>query len=275
MMRHGAAIAQMDAFVGNQIIMPPGSKDGEVRMMVQGTVAAPHAIMVDQTGVRYQNEGGDYAAFCQGMLARDKTVPAVPSWAVFDSQFMRDSLLAMESNAARIKAWVRDGFVRSADTLDGLAQKLEMDPAALRATVDRFNGFVAKNKDEDFHRGDRFYDQWLGNLHHKPSGTLGTIDAGPFYAVAVYPGDVGTYGGVVTDDRARVLREDGSVIPGLYATATSTASVMGRVCPGAGASVGPGFVWGYVAARHAANLDNAQTASAVPAASRDPASVPG
>ena len=90
-----------------------------------------------------------------------------------------------------------------------------------------------------------------------PSSSLGTIEQGPFYAYKVYPGDVGTYGGVVTDTNARVLREDGSVIPGLYATGVSTASVMGRAYPGAGASVGPSFVWGYVAAKHAANAGNA------------------
>ena len=76
----------------------------------------------------------------------------------------------------------------------------------------------------------------------------------------IYPGDVGTYGGVVTDAHARVLRTDGSVIPGLYATGVSTASVMGRVYPGAGSSVGPSFVWGYVAAKHAASQDDAHRA---------------
>jgi 3-oxosteroid 1-dehydrogenase len=269
MIRRGAAIAQMDAFVGNQILMPPGAKDFEVRPMVQGTTAAPHAILVDQSGVRYQNEGGDYSAFCQGMLARNRTVPAIPSWGIFDSQFMRHSLLAMEANAGKVKAWVREGLVRKADTLEELAAKLDMSAATLKATIDRFNGFVGRNKDEDFRRGERVYDRWLGNPFHKPSETLGTIQEGPFYAVPIYPGDVGTFGGVVTDAHARVLREDGSVIPGLYATATSTASVMGRICLGAGSSVGPGFVWGYVAAKHAASLENAQPETAqVPPAGR-------
>lgn len=106
---------------------------------------------------------------------------------------------------------------------------------------------MAKNRDEDFHRGDRAYDRWRGDPYHKPADTLGTIDKGLFYAVPVLLGDVGTYGGVITDTDARVLREDGSAIPGFYATGVSTASVMGRAYPGAGASVGPSFVWGYVA----------------------------
>ena len=86
--------------------------------------------------------------------------------------------------------------------------------------------------DEDFHRGERAYDRWLGDPYHKPSETLGAIAEAPFYAVPDHPGDVGTYGGVVTDEHARVLRADGSVIPGLYATGVSTASVMGTSLSG-------------------------------------------
>ena len=126
-----------------------------------------------------------------------------------------------------------------------------MKPATLKATVERFNGFVAKRKDDDFHRGARAYDRWLGD-YHKPSATLGSISEAPFYAVPVLPGDVGTYGGVVTDEQARVLREDGSVIEGLYATGISTASVMGTSYPGAGCSIGPAFTFGDIAAKHAA-----------------------
>ena len=145
--------------------------------------------------------------------------------------------------------WFESGYLKKADTIEELAALLKIDPAALRATVDRFNGFVTKGHDEDFNRGDRAYDRWLGDKF-APNASLGAIEQGPFYAVEVLPGDVGTYGGVVTDTNARVLREDGSVIKGLYATGISTASSMGRVYPGAGASVGPSFVWGYVAAKH-------------------------
>ena len=137
---------------------------------------------------------------------------------------------------------------------------------ACGGTIERFNGFVRKGKDEDFHRGDRAYDNFLGDPYNKPSNTLGTLEKGPFYAVPIVPGDVGTYGGVVTDANARVLREDGSVIQGLYATGISTASVMGRVYPGAGSSVGPSFVWGFVAATHAAGAGNMVGADSLAAA---------
>ena len=107
------------------------------------------------------------------------------------------------------------------------------------------------NDDADFHRGARTYDRWLGDPFHSPNETLGEISEGPFHAIPVIPGDVGTLGGVVTDDKARVLREDGTPIAGLYATGVSAASVMGRTSPGSGVNIGPSFVWGYVAAKDA------------------------
>jgi len=257
MMRQGAAIAQMEERVGTQVTLPPGAEESEFKPTAQGVTAAPHAILVDQSGVRYMNEGGSYMAYCKGMLERNKTVPAVPSWAVLDSQYMRYYMLAgTMAGSNKPQRWYDEGYLKKADTIEELARKLNIDPATLKGTVDRFNKFVANNQDEDFQRGARAYDRWLGDPFNKPSETLGSIAEAPFYAVPVLPGDVGTYGGVVTDDHARVLRKDGSVIPGLYATGVSTASVMGRAYPGAGSSVGPSFVWGYVAAKHAASSAN-------------------
>ncbi|MBV1687909.1 FAD-dependent oxidoreductase [Novosphingobium sp. G106] len=255
MMRHGAAIAQMEEMVGNQIAIPPGMENEAIKPVVQGVTAAPHCILVDQSGARYMNEAGSYMAYCKGMLERHRIVPAVPSWAIMDEQFMRSYMLAGTMPGSKKPAtWFEEGFLRKADTIEDLAATIGVDPTALRETVDRFNGFVAKNSDDDFQRGNRAYDRWLGDSYHGENSSLGSISQGPFYAMEVLPGDVGTYGGVVTDNHARVLREDGSVIPGLYATGISTASVMGRVYPGAGASVGPSFVWGYVAAKHAASI---------------------
>jgi 3-oxosteroid 1-dehydrogenase len=257
MMRIGAEVSQMGEMVGVQKTLPPGAEQRDTKPGMQGTTAAPHAILVDQSGVRYMNEGGSYMAYCKGMLTRHQTVPALPSWAIMDAQHMRKYMFAgtMPGNA-KPQSWYDSGYLRRADTIEELAALIAVDPTTLRATVDRFNGFVAQGRDEDFHRGDRAYDRWLGDAFHKPSATLGTIVEAPFYAVPVVPGDVGTYGGVVTDANARVLREDGTPIQGLYATGVSTASVMGPVYPGAGASVGPSFTWGYVAAKHAANLSN-------------------
>ena len=255
MIRHGAAVAQMDEMVGNQLTLPPGAEGADFKPTAQSLTAAPHAILVDQSGVRYMNEGGSYMAYCKGMFERNRTVRAVPSWAILDSQYLRTSMLAgTMPGKKKPQAWIDQGYLHRADTLEDLARQLRMEPSRLVATVERFNAMVAQNRDDDFHRGANAYDNWLGDPFHRPSQTLGSIAEAPFYAVPIVPGDVSTYGGVVTDVHARVLRADGRVIPGLYATGTSTASVMGRFYPGAGSSVGPAFVWGYVAARHAAGI---------------------
>ncbi len=253
MLARGAAPAQLEEFVGYQATLPPGTEKEEFKPGAQGMTASPHAILVDSSGVRYMNEGGSYMAYCRGMLERNKTVPAVPSWAIFDSQYMDKYMLAgTMPGSAKPQEWYDKGYLKKADSLSELAAQVDVDAQVLEATVCRFNGFVANNKDEDFGRGSRAYDNWLGDPLHEPSQTLGSIDKAPYFAVPVVPGDVGTYGGVLTDDNARVLREDGAPIPGLYATGVCTGSVMGRVYPGAGCSIGPAFTWGYVAARHVA-----------------------
>jgi 3-oxosteroid 1-dehydrogenase len=255
MMRIGAAVAQMDERVGNQSTLPPGFEDADVKPPAQSVTAKPHAILVDQTGVRYMTEGGSYMQYCRGMLERNKTVPAVPSYAILDSQYMSKYMLAgTMAGTEKPQAWYDSGYLKKADSIEGLAQQLKMEPRTLKATIERFNGFAAKNRDEDFHRGEKAYDTWLGDRFNKPSASLGTLAVAPFYAVPVVPGDVSTFGGVVCNENAQVLRQDGSPIPGLYATGACSASVMGRSYPGAGASIGPSYTWGFVAAKHAAHL---------------------
>jgi 3-oxosteroid 1-dehydrogenase len=276
MMRLGAATAQLEEMVGNQMTIPPGRENqgnGVELSTVSGQMdlAKPHAILVDQSGVRYMNEGGSYMAFCQNMLKRNLEIPAIPSWWIMDEQYMSAYMFCgTMAGSEKPQEWYDSGFLKRADTIEELAKACNVEPARLRATVDRFNASVRSGRDAEFHRGDRAYDKWLGDAFHRPSTTLGTIQKGPFYAAPMVPGDVGTFGGVVTDVHARVLRQDGSPIPGLYATGNSTASVMGRVYPGAGSSIGPSFTWGYVAAKHAASravsepsgAESAQIASA-------------
>ena len=259
MERIGGVLAQMDEMVGFQSSRTPGWEQAYVMPGMQSVTAKPHAILVDQSGVRYQNEGGSYELYVETMLRRNRTVPAVPSWAIMDAQFMARYPLAGKSGGRRIPAaWRDSGYLKQGTTIADLAGELGIDPDTLIATVERWNRFVDAGRDEDFHRGERAYDDYLGDPFFSggPNRTMGRIDQGPFYAVEVIPADVGTYGGVVTDVNARVLRADGSPITGLYACGISTASPMGRVYPGAGASVGPSMTFGWLAARHATGLGN-------------------
>ena len=258
MERIGGVLAQMDEMVGFQMTRSPGWDEDYVKPGTQSVTARPHAIQVDQSGVRYMNEGGSYELFCETMIKRDDEVPAIPSWAIMDSQFMLKYPLANKSGSRIPSRWRQEGYLKEANTVEELAEKINVDPKTLKATIDRWNGFVEKGVDEDFHRGERAYDNWLGDpfFTDGPNRSMGKIDKPPFYAVDIVPGDVGTYGGVVTDVNARVVKADGSPIEGLYACGISTASAMGRVYPGAGASVGPSMTFGWVAAKHAAGLSN-------------------
>jgi 3-oxosteroid 1-dehydrogenase len=260
MERVGGVLGQMDQMVGYQMTRMPGWEQAFIKPPIQSTTGKPHAIIVDQSGVRYMNEGGSYELFCQNMWERNKSVPAVPSWAIFDSQFASQYAIGGVKMHKYYQMWRDAGYLKQADTVEDLAIEIDCDPRTLRATVDRWNGFVDAGKDADFNRGERAYDQWLGDpfLSPQPSPerVLGRIDKGPFYAVDVVPGDVSTYGGAITDVEGRVTRADGSAIEGLYACGVSSASVMGGVYPGAGASIGPSMAFGYLAAKHAAGVGN-------------------
>lgn len=266
-LRIGAATAQMAERIGMQIALPPGSDRMAVKAGMQNDICKPHAIVVDQTGVRYARESSSHPAFSERMLERNRQAPAVPSWMIFDSQYLRKYMLAgTMPGSKKPQAWTESNFLRRGDTLETLATACGIDGATLAGTVARFNGFVRQGRDDDFQRGESPYDHWVGDPLHAPSNTLGAIEEGPFYAVQLYPGDVGTFGGLVTDVHARVLRPDGSAIAGLYATGTSTASVMGGVEPGPGGSIGPSFTWGYVAARHVLDSAAARSSTTAPVA---------
>ncbi|UVO54280.1 FAD-dependent oxidoreductase [Sphingomonas sp. SUN039] len=256
MERIGGVLAQMDQMVGYQLTTMPGWDRGYVKPPAQGMTGKPHAILVDQSGVRYMNEGGSYELYCQTMRERNAIAPAIPSWAIFDATYAKRYPVGGVKMKKYYAMWKSAGYLKEAASPEDLAVQIGCDPATLRATLDRWNGFVDAGHDADFHRGARKYDQWLGDPFHGPNPALGRIDTGPFYAVEVVPGDVSTYGGAVTDAHGRVVRADGTPIEGLYACGVSTASVMGGVYPGAGASIGPSLTFGYVAAKHAAGVGN-------------------
>jgi len=210
----------------------------------------PYGLVVDQTGQRYVNESTSYIDFGHAMLERDAVAPAVPSWLIHDVRFRRRYLNnAALAGAKKLKA---NGSYVFADTIEELAEKIGVDPTALAATMRRFNGFARTGVDQDFQRGASLYDRYYADPSVRPNPNLGPLEKGPFSALRIVPGDLGTKGGLLTDEHARVLREDGGVIPGLYAAGNTSASVMGRTYPGPGSTIGPAVVFGWIAAAHAA-----------------------
>lgn len=216
-------------------------------------LSLPYSILVDQNGRRVADEAGAYMEIGERIYQRNRETggKAVPCWVIFDKRHRDRYPWGPMPPGKTPKSWIDSGYMKKADTLDALAAQCGIDPAGLKAETERYNRFCEMGVDEDYGRGCRRFDNLHGDPTVKPNPNLGKIEQGPFYAVAIYPGDVGTAGGVVTDEYARVLKDDGSVIPGLYATGNSTASVFGRCYPAAGASIGASFTFGFVAAHHA------------------------
>lgn len=249
MERLGAALDVMDdSFWLGCSFAPDGTFMG---MHSPNDIGKPHCIVVGDDGKRFANEANSYMEFGQRMYAAG----AVPAWAIFDSRHRRTYPWGVMVPGMTPKSAFDSGYMKKADTLAELARICNIDPQGLADTVARFNGFVDTGVDEDFQRGASRYNQYYGDPTVKPNPNLGAIEKPPFYAVQIVPADVGTAGGVVCDEHSRVLREDGSVIQGLYATGISTATVVARSYPGAGSSVGPSMTFGYIAARHAARAN--------------------
>jgi len=210
----------------------------------------PGAIYVDGTGKRFCNESNSYVEVGKAMYANK----AVPCWQVFDQGYVGRYVVGANPFAKRRvpEALIEKGVIKRADTLEGLARELGVPADELTQTVNRFNEFAAKGLDPDFGRGQSAYNDCLGDPGHRPNAAIGPLDRAPYYATRIFPGDVGTCGGVITNEFAQVIDEQDRVIDGLYATGNITATVMGRTYLGAGGSIANTMVFGYVAARHAA-----------------------
>ncbi len=210
----------------------------------------PGSIIVNSAGQRFMNEALPYVEAVHEIYKGEATgVGHVPAWMVIDQRYRNRYVFAgLMPRQPFPGRWYKNGVVRKADTLAALAAEIEVPAEALAATVARFNTFAKSGTDEDFHRGESAYDKYYSDPTVKPNPSLHSIDEGPFYAVKIVPGDLGTKGGLVTDEHARVLRADGSVISGLYAAGNVSSAVMGNTYPGPGGTIGPALVFGYLAA---------------------------
>lgn len=238
----GAATDLLDKVWGAPSLCPPGEKP----FFLVADRGIPGMVIVNAAGERYANEAAPYHAFVDAMYAADKEeATTVPSWLILDARSKARYIFAgLFPGQPFPKRWTQNGFLRQAPTLEELSAKLATPQ--LPATVRRFNGFAATGKDADFGRGDSVYDRYYGDPTLL-NPNLAPLDKGPFYAVPVHPGDIGTKGGLVTDAHARVLREDGTPVAGLYASGNCSAAVMGETYPGPGATIGPAMTFSWAA----------------------------
>jgi 3-oxosteroid 1-dehydrogenase len=249
----GAAFRLMDDAWWCPVFKVPGESMPHISVVEKGM---PGSMMVNARGERFMNEAAPYNDMVKSMYTADsEECSAIPAYMIFDADFRQkhscgpvkpgfvqpDHRLPPELQA----------FLQRAESLSELAGKLGMDAPLLEASVQRFNEFARSGKDEDFHRGESAHDRYYSDPRVEPNSCLAPVERSPFYAAAVYPGDLGTKGGLHTDRHARVLDVAGEPIAGLYAAGNCAASMMEHTYPGAGGTIGPAMTFGWLASHHA------------------------
>lgn len=245
-----------------------------VRQRADGTTAVfPHFVMdrakpgmvtVNQAGERFVNESTSYHLFGLAMQrAGQDGLPSMPAYLIGDAEALgRYGMGMIRPGGQGLEPFLADGYLTRADTIDALAIALAIDPLRLRATVDTFNGHARAGSDPDFQRGVTAYQRNIGDPAWPGSNpTLGPLQVGPYYAVRLYPGDIGAATGFATDGDARVLDDQGRPIPRLYAVGNDMHSIMGGVYTAPGITIGPSIVFARLAARHAAAAAQADARS--------------
>jgi 3-oxosteroid 1-dehydrogenase len=230
----------------------PSAADGSLIGLVAER-QYPGQFIVNGSGKRFVNEATPYVVFGQAQLAGERTgVKHIPAWMIVDDVAWNRNIIAGHLPGRPFpRVWRERGCAHEAATLRELAEKIGVPPDALEATAARYNELVAGGRDPDFHRGESPYDNYYGDPAY-PNPNLAPVEKAPFYAFAILPGDLGTKGGLLTDVDGRVVRPDGTPIPGLYAAGNVSASVMGTKYAGPGATLGPAMTFAYLAARAAA-----------------------
>lgn len=235
--------------------------DGRLQFMLNERMM-PAQFVVNGAGKRFINEAAPYMDFAHAMIEGQRSgVDHVPCWLVTDIGSFHRYVVGGHLPIPKVpfapvptgrkipQAWLDSGIVAAAASFEELAVKIGVPAAELCDTAQRFNDLARRGHDDDFNRGDSAYDNYYGDPT-LPNPNLAPLGKPPYLAFQIILGDLGTSGGLLTDEHARVLREDGSVIAGLYATGNTSAAVMGRSYAGAGATIGPAMTFGYVAAQH-------------------------
>ncbi len=216
----------------------------------------PGTVVVNKAGRRFLNETLSYHLFGHTMVEANGVSPCIPAFLIADQRALRKYGLGLVRPGGRgTKPLIDEGYLIEAPTIGDLARKLDIDVAGLEETVRKMKAYSATGVDPEFGRGTTLYQRNLGDPIHKPNPTLGAIDRPPFYAVRLYPGDIGASTGLVTDEKARVLGKDNAPIPGLYAVGNDMNSIMGGTYPAPGITLGPGIAFAYLAASDAALTD--------------------
>lgn len=216
--------------------------------------AKPGVIAVTRAGNRFVNEANCYHDFCQALVRSSNAIAGeICAWLICDHPTLRRYGLGhVKPFPVPIASHLHNGYLKRGRTLAELASACGIDPLALERTVSRYNAHARSGEDPEFRKGANAYNRYLGDPAVSPNPCVAPVQTGPFYAVQVVIGDLGSFAGLKTDAHARVLTRDGKPLKGLYAAGNDMASIMGGNYPGGGITLGPAMTFGYIAARHAA-----------------------
>ncbi len=210
--------------------------------------AKPGVIAVTHSGKRFTNEANSYHDFVQDMVKACRGNAEIFAWLLCDHRTLRQyGLGCVAPFPLPIGRHLRSGYLKRGRNLTELAQAIGVDPNALQATVDEFNRHAGNGEDPAFGKGSKAYNRYQGDALNLPNPCVAPIRTDPFYAIRLVIGDIGTFAGLVTDARTRVLDANGQPIPGLHAVGNDAASIMGGNYPGAGITLGPALTFGFVA----------------------------
>ena len=224
--------------------------------------AKPGVISVTAKGKRFTNEGNSYHDFVQAMVKACEGEPEVSAWLLCDHKVLRNYGLGCVAPAPLpIGRHLRSGYLKRGATVGELAREIGIAPATLEATVAEFNAAAKTGEDPAFGKGSKAYNRYQGDALVTPNPCVAPLENGPYYAIKLVVGDIGTFAGLVTDEKTRVLDSTGKPIKGLYAAGNDAASVMGGNYPGAGITLGPALTFGYVAAMQLAKVEVAAEVS--------------
>ena len=213
--------------------------------------AKPGVIAVTREGKRFANEGNSYHDFVQEMMKAAPPGEEIAAFLLCDHRALRKyGLGCVPPFPMPLGHHLRTGYLKRGATLAELAGRAGINPGGLETTVAEFNRAAADGQDPAFGKGSRAYNRYQGDALHGPNPCIAPIKDGPFYAIKMVIGDLGTYAGIKTDDRARALDAEGHPIAGLYAAGNDMASIMGGNYPGAGITLGPALTFGYIAGKH-------------------------
>ena len=230
----------------SKVPRPDGSWGGIIHSVNQGK---PGMIAVLRNGLRFVDESISYHDFVETLIKHEAAGRPAGAFLICDAQAFSTYGLGYAKPFLPLRDLLRKGYLLRADSIEALAEKMGADPQVLKTTISNYNEHARRGEDPEFGKGKDAYGHYLGDAGNSYNPNVAPLDKAPYYAVWIYAGDIGNFAGIRTDEHARALRSDGSVVPGLFAVGNDMASVFRGRYPGGGSLIGPAMTFGYTAAR--------------------------